>query len=155
MPVIPALDPHLGHGRKGVVVGALEVHQLHEPEIRLPVPAEFHANAVADLLIVGIIDRDQVRAGEVPKKILFDLRQLLPRYARVQPEQRLVQHARQHAFLFIPPPGAVRQHLHLFQRRIAPHHVIPKGLPRQLLQDRLFYIVFGNKAWHYAFLSMQ
>ena len=90
VPVIPALDPHLGHRRKGVVFGALEIHQFHEIEVRLPVPAEFHANAVADLLIVGVVDRDQVRAGEVPKKILFDLRQLLPRYARVQPEQRLV-----------------------------------------------------------------
>ncbi len=148
VPVIPALDPHLGHRREGVVFGALEIHQLHEIEVRLPVPPEFHANAVADLLIVGVVDRDQVRAGEVPKKILFDLRQLLPRYARVQPEQRLVQHARQHALLLIPAPGTVRQHFHLFQRRIASHHVIPKGLPFQLLQDRLFYIVFGNKVWH-------
>ena len=73
VPVIPAFDPHLGHRRKGVVFGALKVHQLHEIEVRLTVPAEFHANAVADLLIVGIIDRDQVRAGEVPQKILFDL----------------------------------------------------------------------------------
>ena len=153
MPVHHALDPHLGHGGEGVVFGALKVHQLYEIEVLHPVPPEGYLDAVADLLIAGVVDRHRVRAGEVPAEVLLDLRQLLPGYARIQPEKRLMEHLRQHARLLVPPPGAVRQRLPPIRRRVAPHHRIPKGLPLQLLQYRLFYIVFGNVVRHFDPLS--
>ena len=72
-PVEAPLNPHLGDGGEGVVRGVVEIHQLHEGEVLLAVPAHGDPDAVSDFVVELIVGRRHVRGGVIPAKLPEDV----------------------------------------------------------------------------------
>ena len=148
VPVSLPLDPHLGNGGEGVVFRALEVHQLHKVEILFSVAAQLDLNAVSDLVVILVVGGRHIRSGKIAAEVPGDVFQPVRRNVGIQARQSLPQNPRKNALLFVAAPRPVRQDLPLVRRGVAAQNVVTKRLRFQLLQDRLFDVVFGYETTH-------
>ena len=143
-----ALDPHLRHGGKGVVFGMFKINQFNKVKILSAVFADGDFDVIANLLIELIVGGNHIRTRIIAAKLLNDRVDLILRNVRIQLQQRLAQHLRQHALSLVGACCSVVKIISFVRVSVTNNNVILKGLCSELVQDRLFYIVFGNKVAH-------
>ena len=128
----------------------VKVHQLHKIKIVLPITAEADFDAVSDLVIILVIGGRHIRGAEIAAEVAGDLHQLLPGDDGIQARQSLPQYLREYAFLLAAASRTVRQRFTLVRGRGATQNIILERSTLQLLQDRLFDIVFGYEVARFA-----